>query len=177
MSEEGEMNKRRTTFRIARSPFRHGGAGMKKKKRTSLCKKRKLNVYGVSLRDCPSFRGSTFKLFLCPASIGQCAVTSCPNSSRNQCPVGKAVTMSRVCMYVRACTSSLYSTFSYRRRRTTTCVVIAIEIRCPLFSRYEKDGNLSRLSLETVLVICNILTQCVCSIGFFWSDFGILQNI
>lgn len=133
LSEEVEMNKRRTTFRIARSPFSQGGVGMKKKREPDCARNGNWMFYGVSLRDCPSFPGYNFKLFLCPASIEQCALTSCPNSSRDQCPAAKAVTVSGVCKYVRACTSGLYSTFSYRRSRTTTCVVIAIEIRCHLF--------------------------------------------
>lgn len=81
-----------------------------KEKRTRMCKKRKLNVLWSKPERLSL--GSTFKLFLCPASIEQCDVTSCPNSSRNQCSVAKAVTMSGVCMYVRACTSSLYSTLA-----------------------------------------------------------------
>lgn len=51
----------------------------------------------------------------------------------------------------------------------------AIEIWCHLFSQYEKDGILIRWSLKTVFD--NILTWCVCFIGFSFGSISVYSRM
>lgn len=89
---------------------------------------------------------------------------------RQGCHHVRSMYVCYVCTCVYVHTSGLYSTLATGAGGRQP----PIEIRCPLSSRYEKDSNLSRWSLETVLVILqNIDLVCLLHRLFF----GILQNI